>query len=148
MQTRWLANLPLQIAVQTPYDAKVIDEYAPGDDADKSALHDVARIESIVQSAARQGQWLSYSELLLSLGFRFSRPKMRAVCKTLAEVDRRAITSSQPELAVLVVREGDGLPGQGWWTGRSDYSGLWTGPEATAFIRSLQAKAFTYWKMR
>ena len=56
---------------------------------------------------------------------------MRAVCKTLDEVDKRAAARGEPELAVLVVRESDGLPGQGWWTGRTDYTGLWTGPEAT-----------------
>jgi hypothetical protein len=133
-------------SAQFSYEKRMIDEYAPEDGVDKSALHDVALIESIVQTSAREGRWMSYSELLLSLGFRFSRPKMRAVCKTLAEVDRRAAAQGQPELAVLVVREGDGLPGQGWWTGRTDYVGLWTGIEATAFIRAVQSKAFAYWK--
>ncbi len=89
---------------------------------------------------------MSYSEFLLALGFRFTRPKMRALCKTLAEVDRQASERGEPELAVLVVREGDGLPGQGWWTGRIDYDGLWTGAEATAFIRQLQARAFDFWQ--
>ena len=42
------------------------------------------------------------------------------------------------ELLDLVVREGDGLPGQGWWTGRTDYQGEWTGPQAQAHIRQLQ----------
>jgi hypothetical protein len=123
----------------------MIDEYAPGD-ADISALHDVDRIELIVQSAAREGRWMSYSELLLSLGFRFTRPKMRAVCKTLAAVDLRAEAQGQPELAVLIVREGDGLPGQGWWAGRTDYQGLWTGPEAATFIRKIQSQTFHYWQ--
>jgi hypothetical protein len=126
--------------------ASVIDEYAPDQNDDTSALHDVGRIEAIVRAAAKEGRWLSYSELLLSLGFRFTRPKMRAVCKTLAEVDRRANTCGEPELAVLVVREGDGLPGQGWWTGRADYQGQWTGLDATAFIRKLQTRAFEYWR--
>jgi hypothetical protein len=126
--------------------ACVIDEYAPDQNDDTSALHDVGRIEAIVRAAAKQGRWLSYSELLLSLGFRFTRPKMRAICKTLAEVDRRASTRGEPELAVLAVREGDGLPGQGWWTGRTDYQGQWTGPDAIAFIRKLQGRAFEYWR--
>jgi hypothetical protein len=51
-----------------------------------------------------------------------------------------------PALAVLVVREGDGLPGQGWWTGRTDYQGQWTGPDAQAHIAKLQAAVFAYWK--
>ncbi len=126
----------------------MIDEYAPDDTADVSALHDVARIEAMMQGAARDGRAVSYSELLLSLGFRFTRPKMRAVCKTLAAVDVRAAARGEPELAVLLVREGDGLPGQGWWTGRTDYTGEWTGPQATAYVKTVQACAFAYWKKR
>ena len=128
---------------------RLIDEYAFEDIAtDTSPLHDVERIEAIMQAAAKDGRWMSYSELLLALGFRFTRPKMRAVCKTLEEVDRRALARGEPELAVLLVREGDGLPGQGWWTGRTDYAGLWTGPDARAFVTKVQARAFRFWKGR
>jgi hypothetical protein len=126
----------------------MIEEFAPDQNADTSALYDVDRIEAIMQHAAKEGRWLSYSELLLSLGFRFTRPKMRAVCKTLDAVDARAAARGEPELAVLLVREGDGLPGQGWWTGRSDYVGPWTGPDAMAFVRKVQRRAFAYWKKR
>lgn len=126
----------------------MIDEYAPDNTADTSVLYDVDRIEAIMQAAAVDGRWMSYSELLLGLGFRFTRPKMRAVCKTLEAVDARAAARGEPELAVLLVREGDGLPGQGWWTGRTDYAGLWTGPHAAAFVKTVQARAFAYWKKR
>jgi hypothetical protein len=51
----------------------------------------------------------------------------------------------EPELAVLVVREGDRLPGQGWWTGRTDYRGEWTGAVATAFVAALHTRAFSHW---
>jgi hypothetical protein len=87
-----------------------------------------------------------FSELLLNLGFRFTRPKMRAVCKTLDRIDALTAQEGTPALAVLVVREGDGLPGQGWWTGRTDYQGQWTGPDAEAHIAKLQAAVFAYWK--
>lgn len=123
----------------------MIDEYAQ-DNADTSALYDVARIESVLHAAAHKGRWLSYSEMLYSLGFRFSRPKMRVLCKTLAVVDQRAAAAGAPELAVLVVRQSDGLPGQGWWMDRTDYTGQWTGTEAEAFVRALQAQAFVYWR--
>jgi hypothetical protein len=53
-----------------------------------------------------------------------------------------------PALAVLVVREGDGLPGQGWWTGRTDYCGDWVGAQAKMHVRALQEAAFAYWKGR
>jgi hypothetical protein len=34
---------------------------------------------AILQQAAREGRAMSYSELLMTLGFRFTRPKMRAL---------------------------------------------------------------------
>lgn len=127
----------------------MIDEYVFDDPAaDAAAVHDVARIETLVRQAAREGRAVSYSELLGQLGLRFTRPKMRQVCRTLDAVDQRAAAAGEPELAVLVVRESDGLPGQGWWTGRRDYAGLWTGPEARAHIDAIQAQAFAYWRNR
>jgi hypothetical protein len=125
----------------------LLEEYL-ADPADAGAIADVGRIEALVQSAARRGEALSYSELLQMLGLRFTRPKMRSLCKTLDAVDRRAATRGEPELAVLVVRESDRLPGQGWWTGRTDHAGAWTGPEARAHVDAVQARAFAYWKGR
>jgi hypothetical protein len=112
------------------------------------ALFDVDLVERLCQEAARRGEALSYSELLQMLGYRFTRPKMRSLCKVLDEVDRRGRARGEPELAVLVVRESDRLPGQGWWTGRQDYQGDWTGPAAAAFIQKIQDKAFRTWKKR
>ena len=123
----------------------LLDEYLT-DTA--SPISDVDRIEALVQDAARNGHALSYSELLQMLGLRFTRPKIRALCKTLDAVDSRAAAREEPELAALVVRESDGLPGQGWWTGLRDYAGLWTGPEARYFIDAVQARAFAYWRAR
>lgn len=124
----------------------VLEEFLSDPAADVSALHDVARIKAILEQFARDGRAISYSELLLNLGFRFTRPKMRAVCKTLDKIDRIALEEGKPALAVLVVREGDGLPGQGWWTGRTDYQGEWTGPQAQAHIRKLQDAVFAHWQ--
>ena len=123
----------------------VLEDFLSDPDADLSALHDVSRIKLLLEQAAREGRAVSYSELLLALGFSFTRPKMRAVCKTLDEVDRRSAADGAPSLAVLVVREGDRLPGQGWWTGRRDYKGDWIGSEAQAYVRGLQDAVFTYW---
>ena len=124
----------------------VLEEFLSDPAADVSALHDVARIKAILEQCARDGRAISYSELLLNLGFRFTRPKMRAVCKTLDKIDQITLAEGRPALAVLVVREGDGLPGQGWWTGRADYQGEWTGPQAQAHIRQLQEDIFAYWQ--
>lgn len=127
----------------------MIDEFFDEDPVKPGALlFDVALVERLLQVSARNGKAVSYSELLLVLGYRFTRPKMRALCKVLDEIDRRGAAFGEPELAALVVREGDGLPGQGWWVGRRDYAGAWTGPEAQTFLHSIQHKTFTFWKNR
>ena len=110
-----------------------------------SPIADVALVRSHLIDAARQGLALSYSELLNLLGERFTRPRMRALCKTLDRIDQVGAEAGEPELAVLVVREGDGLPGQGWWIGRRDWDGRWTGDAATAYVRAVQRRAFAYW---
>ena len=95
---------------------------------------------------------LSYGELLEHLGYRFTRPKMRALCAMLGEIDCAAEAVGEPELAVLVVRASDGIPGQGWWVAggarRRGYEGPWEGPAAGRFIAAVQAETFAYWQSR
>ena len=114
-----------------------------------NAIGDVARVRAILVASARAGEPISYSHLLAELGHRFTRPKMRAVCKTLDAVDSAGAEAGEPGLAVLVVRESDGLPGQGWWVGgiamRHGYDGPWTGTAALAFVRGLQEEVFDWW---
>ena len=113
-------------------------------------LADPDEVRSHLVAAARAGVALSYGELLEHLGYRFTRPKMRALCAMLGQIDREAEARDEPELAVLVVRASDGLPGQGWWVGGGGaargYCGPWEGPEAARFIASVQAETFAYWK--
>ena len=115
------------------------------------SLGDADEVRAHLVAAAEAGHPLTYSELLERLGHAFSRPKMRALCKTLAVVDAEAEARGEPELAVLVVRQSDGLPGQGWWVGGGGephgYAGPWEGPRAAAFIRRLQQRTFDYWAM-
>jgi hypothetical protein len=113
-------------------------------------LADPEEVRAHLVAAAKAGVSLSYGELLERLGYHFSRPKMRALCAMLGEIDRAADARGEPELAVLVVRASDGLPGQGWWVAGGardhDYAGPWEGPEAAALIRSVQARVFAYWR--
>jgi len=111
-------------------------------------LFDLEMIEAILQATARAGKVVSYSEMLGQLGYHFSRPKMRVLCSALMEIDARARRNRQPELAILVVRASDGIPGAGWWADSKtdDYHGLWEGPEALAYIQKRQAKTFRFWK--
>lgn len=114
-------------------------------------LADPAEVRAILVASARAGEAISYSEMLGLLGHHFTRPKMRALCKVLAFVDDEAEQRGEPELAVLVVRQSDGLPGQGWWIGgakKHGYTGLWEGPKAAKLIREIQRQAFEHWAGR
>jgi hypothetical protein len=112
-------------------------------------LADPAEVRAILVASAKAGEAISYSEVLGLLGHDFSRPKMRQLCKVLAYVDDEAEARGEPELAVLVVRQSDGLPGQGWWIGgakRYGYKGLWEGPKAAKLIRKVQRQTFEFWQ--
>jgi hypothetical protein len=135
-------------------------------------LADPGEVRAHLVAAAQAGLALSYGELLEHLGYRFSRPKMRALCAVLGDIDRAAEARGEPELAVLVVRQSDGLPGQGWWVERArrapgttadcrgqsapaqgggrqrGYEGPWQGPEAARFIAAVQAETFAFWQSR
>ncbi len=109
-------------------------------------MFDIVELTALLHAAARAGTPLSYAEVLNALGFAFSRPKMRALCVVLGDIDAAERGAGRPELAVLVVRASDGLPGQGWWTGKRDYTGLWVGAEAAAHVRAQQEHACSYWR--
>ena len=114
-------------------------------------LADPAEVRAILVASAQAGEAISYAEVLELLGHHFTRPKMRQLCKVLAFVDDEAEERGEPELAVLVVRQSDGLPGQGWWVGgakKHGYTGLWEGPKAAKLIRKIQGEAFEYWANR
>ena len=114
-----------------------------------SRLADPAEVRAHLIAAAAAGIPLTYSELLGQLGHHFSRPKMRALCQVLGAVDDDAEARGEPELAVLVVRQSDGLPGQGWWVAggaeKHGHKGPWDGPAAKKLVKRLHAQAFRYW---
>jgi len=114
-------------------------------------LADPEEVRAILVASARAGSAITYSQVLELRGHHFTRPKMRALCKVLAFVDDGADARGEPELAVLVVRQSDGLPGQGWWVAgakKHGYTGLWEGPKAAKLIRRIQGQAFDYWADR
>ena len=114
-------------------------------------LADPAEVRAILIASAQAGQSITYSEVLALLGHQFSRPKMRQLCKVLTFVDDETAEHGEPELAVLVVRQSDRLPGQGWWIGgakKHGYNGLWQGPKAAKLTRKVQGQAFDYWEKR
>ena len=130
---------------------QVVKLAATGRQATVSPMFDPGEVRALLVAAAREGRAVSYAEALAALGHRFTRPRMRALCKALDAVDQAGAAAGEPELAVLVVRESDGLPGQGWWVGSSlryGHDGDWTGPEAKALVRELQGQAFDWWRER
>ena len=119
-----------------------------------SAAFDPAEVREILIGAARARSAFTYSQMLQMLGYRFTRPKMRQLCKVLDANDEDARIAGEPGLAVLVVRQSDGLPGQGWFVSRSQLSDEmkgdwpldWEGAEAKAYVALHQNEAFDYWK--
>ena len=85
------------------------------DDGRAGLLADPGEVRAILIAAAKAGESITYSEVLNLLGHHFTRPKMRALCTVLGHVDDFGAARGEPELAVLVVRQSDRLPGQGWW---------------------------------
>lgn len=111
-------------------------------------LADPGEVRAILIAAAKAGEAITYSDVLGLLGHQFTRPRMRALCKVLSFVDDAAAERGEPELAVLVVRQSDGLPGQGWWVGGAKahgHAGPWEGPQAARLIKRLQGEAFAFW---
>lgn len=113
-------------------------------------LADPEEVRAHLVAAARAGTALTYGGLLEQLGYSFSRPKMRALCVILGTIDEQGAARGEPELAVLVVRQSDALPGQGWWVAggarNRGYDGPWEGPKAARFIAAVQAETFAYWQ--
>jgi hypothetical protein len=108
-------------------------------------LFDPEDLGPFLRAAARHRAPATYKETMEALGEDFMRWKVGHLCRALDDVDARTRGAGEPELAVLVVRQSDGLPGQGWWAGRVDWKGPWEGPEAQAHVRSLQEAAFAWW---
>jgi len=114
-----------------------------------NALADPAEVRAHLLAAASAGTTISYSQLLGQLGFAFSRPKMRALCAVLGTVDHEAEALGEPELAVLVVRQSDGLPGQGWWVAggakKHCHAGTWEGPKARRLVEEHLLNEREFW---
>lgn len=112
-------------------------------------MFDPAEVRGLLIAAARQRHAFTYGELLNLLGHTFTRPLMRQLCKVLDWIDEDGRAAGEPGLAVLVVRQSDGLPGQGWFVSRTgvcdDLPLEWEGLEARAYTEARQAEAFDYW---
>jgi hypothetical protein len=109
---------------------------------------DIDRLEALLIEAARARRSLTYAEVLAHFGLRITPRRVFALCRDLGAVCERNRARGEPELAVLVVRKADRLPGEGffhslWRDGV--YDGPATGPAAVAFIQRETAAVFAHW---
>jgi hypothetical protein len=126
------------------------------DDKDRSrhpraSLVDVDALERLLVEAARARRSLTYAEVLAHFGIKITPRRVFALCRDLGAVGERNRARAEPELAVLVVRKTDRLPGEGffhslWRDGA--YDGPATGPLAAAFIRRETERVFAHWAGR
>lgn len=107
-----------------------------------------ARVRQMLVAAAREKAVLTYSDALARLGTRFTRPSMRAMCKTIGDVDRAFRAEGKPELAVLVVSQETRQPGAGWWNSLEQTAFYAANRDSSReeIVKKLQAKAFRYWR--
>ena len=108
---------------------------------------DLDRLERVLVEAARDGRPVTYGRLLAYFERRVTRITVGALCRDLARVERRREGQGWPDLACLVVRRSDGLPGEGYFASlraEGAYDGPVEGPAAEAVIRERQARARTW----
>ena len=86
--------------------------------------------------------------MLAHFGIRITPRRVFALCRDLGVVCERNRARGEPELAVLVVRKADRLPGEGFFHGAwrdGDYDGPAHGPQAHDYIARLTEEAFAFW---
>ena len=105
---------------------------------------DLDRLERVLIQAAREGRPVTYGQVLAFFGWKVTQVTVGALCRDLGRVAERRRGEGWPDLACLVVRKSDGLPGEGYFTSlraEQSYAGPSTGPAAEAFVRARQRAA-------
>ena len=108
---------------------------------------DLDRLERALTAAARARRPLTYGQLLALFERKVTRRTVAALCRDLGRVCARIEAAGGPDLACLVVRKADGLPGAGYFAAlraEGSYGGPGTGPEAAALIARRQAAAYAF----
>jgi hypothetical protein len=110
---------------------------------------DLDLLEQRLRAAAVAGKPITYGALLTFFERRVAPNNVRALCRDIGRVTSRIEATGGADLACLVVRASDGLPGAGYFRALRDagrYAGPDTGPEAAAFVAREQASAQCYAK--
>ena len=105
------------------------------------------RLERLLIGAALDRRPVTYGALLRASGFRVGPRNVAALCRDLGRVQARLAALGAPDLACLVVRAADGLPGVGWFAAEraeGAYTGPAVGPAALAHLRACQERAYAW----
>ena len=108
---------------------------------------DLDRLERILIQSARERRPVTYGQLLAMFERKVTRITVSALCRDLGRVEERRAGEGWPDLACLVVRKSDGLPGEGYFDSlrrEHAYAGPSVGEAAAAFIRARQERAFAW----
>jgi hypothetical protein len=108
---------------------------------------DLELLERRLLRTAMEESALTYGELLAFFERRVTRITVAALCRDLGRVCRRIEAAGGPDVACLVVRKADRLPGEGYFQSlreESGYAGPSGGAEAVALVRARQARAFAF----
>lgn len=112
---------------------------------------DLDLLEARLLRAALAGRAETYGSLLAFFERRVTPVMVAALCKDLGRVCDRIEASGGPDLACLVVRASDGLPGAGYFNSLRQaglYDGEPTGPAAERFVARAQRRATVYARRR
>lgn len=118
---------------------------------ERPALVDLELLEARLIRAALAGRAETYGSLLAFFERRVTPVTVAALCRDLGRVGERIEALGGPDLACLVVRASDGLPGAGYFTSLREaglYDGPPTGPEAERFVAKAQRRARVYARRR
>ena len=108
---------------------------------------DLTALENVLLSAAHRRKSLTYGEVLRHFERRTTPILVAALCRDLGRLAEKRADEGAPDLACLVVRKSDGLPGEGYFRDLRDADGHRVpaeGPRAAAYVREQQERAFAY----
>jgi hypothetical protein len=111
-------------------------------------LVDLDALEALLIAQARGRQSITYAEVLRHFGLQPGPYRVTHLCRDLGAISKRNRARGEPELACLVVRQSDRLPGEGFFHGPwqdGSYEGPATGQRAEGYIRELQEEVFRHW---
>jgi hypothetical protein len=108
---------------------------------------DLDRLERVLIQAALERRPVTYGQVLGYFGWKVTRVTVSALCRDLGRIEARHREEGWPDLACLVVRKSDGLPGEGYFgslRAEAAYAGPSVGPAAATLIKARQALAHAW----